>query len=116
LWLRKRAVATAAIDLSDGLSTDLGHICEESGVAAEVDEALLPVHPAASLEQALHGGEDYELLFTARAGTVLPRQIAGVPLTQIGRIVRRRSSAPTMTLRTKKGREPLAPAGWQHFS
>ena len=65
LWLVRHGLASAAIDLSDGLSTDLAHICEESGVAAEVNAAALPIHPAATLPQALNGGEDYELLFTA---------------------------------------------------
>ncbi len=60
-----RGLATAAIDLSDGLSTDLAHLCEESGLAAEIDAEALPVDARATLEQALHGGEDYELLFTA---------------------------------------------------
>ena len=58
-------IATAAIDLSDGLSTDLAHLCEESGLAAEIEVESLPVDARATLEQALHGGEDYELLFTA---------------------------------------------------
>ena len=116
LWLQRKGLATAAIDLSDGLSTDLSHLCEESGVAAEVDAAALPVHPLASLEQALHGGEDYELLFAAPARAKLRREIAGVPVTRIGRIVRRRSGGPAVTLRTDQGSVPLAPRGWQHFS
>jgi len=57
LQLQRRGLASAALDLSDGLSTDLTHICEESGVAAEVDAALLPLHSGATLAQALHGGE-----------------------------------------------------------
>jgi thiamine-monophosphate kinase len=115
LWLRRKGVATAAIDLSDGLSTDLEHLCEESGVAAEVDASLLPLHPSASLEEALHGGEDYELLFTAAENARVPRAIGGVPVTRIGRIARRRAGTPAVMMRTQKGVEPLAPAGWQHF-
>jgi thiamine-monophosphate kinase len=116
IWLRRRAMATAAIDVSDGLSTDLNHLCEESGVAAEVDSASLPLHPGATLEQALHGGEDYELLFTAEPAARMPRHIGGVPVTRIGRMVRQRKGAPLVTLRTDEGDTPLLPQGWQHFS
>ncbi len=87
LWLARRGLASAAIDLSDGLSTDLAHLCEESHVAAEVDAAALPIHPDATLEQALHGGEDYELLFAAPPAARVPRRIAGIPVTRIGRVV-----------------------------
>ncbi len=116
LWLQRRRMATAAIDLSDGLSTDLNHLCEESGVAAEVDIAALPIHPAATQEQALSGGEDYELLFTARAKTRMPRQIGGIPITKIGRIVAAHASRPTVTLISPRGRKPLEPRGWEHFA
>ena len=116
LWLQRRALATAAIDISDGLSTDLAHICEESSVAAEVDADLLPVHASATQEQALHGGEDYELLFTAREGAPIPASIAGVAVTRIGRIVRRRNERPPITLITGRQRQPLTPRGWEHFS
>jgi thiamine-monophosphate kinase len=116
LWLRRRAVATAAIDLSDGLSTDLTHLCEESRVAAEVDAALLPIHPAATLAQALHGGEDYELLFTVPENARVPRAIAGVPITRIGRMVQRKQNRPAVTILTPPGKQALAPRGWEHFS
>src|SRR5665213_2946777 len=82
--LLRRKLATACIDISDGLSTDLAHLCRASGVAAEVDESAIPIHPLASkldataaLNAALHGGEDYELLFSAPASTHMPRQLAG---------------------------------------
>ena len=114
-WLAGRGIATAAIDLSDGLSTDLAHLCEESHVAAEVDAAALPIHSGATLAQALHGGEDYELLFTAPSTARLPRSIGGVPVTRIGRIVRRRKGRPMAALLTAQGPEPLVPRGWQHF-
>lgn len=114
----------AAIDLSDGLSTDLAHICEESGLAAEIDAAAIPVHPLAieaqrkgwvgsAIELALHGGEDYELLFTAEAEAGISRKIAGVPVTRIGRMVRGR---PKITLRDASNRaRRITPQGWEHF-
>jgi len=116
LWLRKREIATAAIDLSDGLSTDLMHLCEESGVAAEIDAELLPVHPGATLEQALNGGEDYELLFTASPSARVPKSIAGVPVARIGRILKRGGKRATVTMKTAESSMPLQPKGWQHFS
>jgi thiamine-monophosphate kinase len=116
LWLARRSAATAAIDISDGLSTDLQHLCEESGVSAEVDAAALPVYAGASLEQALHGGEDYELLFTAAPTAQPPRRISGVPITRIGRILRSRRTRPQIVLLTVDGDKPLTPEGWEHFS
>jgi len=116
LYLQRRSLASAALDISDGLSTDLAHLCDESSVAAEVDAALLPMSPGATLAQALHGGEDYELIFTAPANARIPKSIAGVPITQIGRIVSPRSNRPPVTLLTTHGRQPLEPQGWEHFS
>ena len=116
LWLAQHGLASAAIDLSDGLSTDLAHLCEESRVAAEVDAVALPVHSGATLEQALHGGEDYELLFAATPEARVPRSIAGVSVTCIGRIVRPRKDRPALALVTVNGTRPLAPRGWEHFS
>lgn len=116
LALVRWGLATAALDLSDGLSTDLTHLCEESGVAAEVDATALPISPGATLDQALHGGEDYELLFTASGSVRLPRSISGVPITKIGRIVTSHAGKPLITLLTGEGAEPLETRGWEHFS
>jgi thiamine-monophosphate kinase len=116
LWLQRRGLVSAALDLSDGLSTDLAHLCEESGVAAEVDAALLPLGLGATLDQALHGGEDYELLFSAPPAARLPRAIGGVAVTRIGRILKARSGQPAVILLTQEGPKPLEPHGWEHFS
>ncbi|HEX4021960.1 MAG TPA: thiamine-phosphate kinase [Acidobacteriaceae bacterium] len=122
--LLARRLATAAIDISDGLSTDLDHLCEESGLAAVIDVATLPIHPLAaseknSLHLALHGGEDYELLFTASAQTKIPRSIAGVPITCIGQMQPARRKQPRMQLLRRVGTrpvlEPLPTQGWEHY-
>jgi thiamine-monophosphate kinase len=113
--LVRRKIATAAIDVSDGLSVDLEHLCEESGVRAEVDAALLPIGSGATLEDALHGGDDYELLFTANAGARVPRSIAGIPVHRIGRMLRRQVGRPQMTLVKNGLRTELKSEGWQHF-
>jgi thiamine-monophosphate kinase len=125
--LLRRRLATACIDLSDGLSTDLAHLCTASNVAAELDLAQLPLHPlAAALEERaqitalLHGGEDYELLFTAAPTTKIPRSIANVPITRIGRILKPQKSKPQMILLsdTEQGtdRFELQPRGWEHLA
>lgn len=116
-WLRKRGLATALIDLSDGLSVDLAHICQESGVSALVDAAKIPVAKGADLRHALHGGEDYELLFTAPVKKKVPPRIAGVNITEIG-IIKRSSyyRAAIMILEENGKEQPLEPRGWQHFS
>jgi thiamine-monophosphate kinase len=116
LWLSSRSMATAAIDISDGLSTDLAHLCRASRVAGEIDAAALPIHPGATRAQALHGGEDYELLFAAPASARVPRSIAGVPITRIGRVLPRPSGKPLLTLLTERGTLPLESRGWEHFS
>ncbi len=116
LWLAGRGLATAAVDLSDGLSTDLAHLCEESGVAAEVEAGVLPIAEGATLKQALDGGEDYELLFTAAEGAKVPRAIGGVRVTRIGRMVKAGRGRPQVTLVTERGQEALAAGGWEHFA
>jgi thiamine-monophosphate kinase len=112
--LREMRIPTSMIDLSDGLSTDLAHICEESGTGAEIEAAEIPVSRGATLEQALHGGEDYELLFTASEKKRVPLSIAGVSVRRIGRVTRDRRQM--MWLRTPDGeRMPMPVAGWEHF-
>lgn len=100
-------IAASCMDLSDGLSSDLRRICEASGVGAEIESRALPIALGATLEEALHGGEDYELLFTARPGVKVPRRIAETGITQIGSVV----AADGVWL---DGRE-LKAGGWEHF-
>jgi thiamine-monophosphate kinase len=115
-WLRRKGLASAMIDISDGLSTDLEHICEESGVGAEIESAAIPRARVGrraqqvGLDLALHGGEDYELLFTS--AKKIPAQVAGVLMTRIGRITRKRR----MVLTEDDGaRRTLEVRGWEHF-
>ena len=117
--LLRRRLATACIDLSDGLSTDLAHLCTESRLAADIHTAALPLSPLPgnTLHRALHGGEDYELLFAAAPSTRVPRSLAGVPITPIGVLRHPRRTAPQVTLVDTVGnRTPLAPQGWQHLA
>jgi thiamine-monophosphate kinase len=115
--LRRKSMASAMIDTSDGLSTDLAHICEESKVGAEIDAALIPqaktgkTDRSVGPELALHGGEDYELLFTAPQGKHIPAEIAGTPITEIGRITRKRGIFIREGGKTRR----LKAQGWEHF-
>jgi thiamine-monophosphate kinase len=116
-FLRKRTLASAMIDISDGLSTDLGHLCEESRVGAEIQAEAIPMavigKPVRKVELrfALHGGEDYELLFTAPRGKRVPSRIAGVAVTQIGQVTRGRG----VFLEQDGVKRKLPPQGWEHF-
>jgi thiamine-monophosphate kinase len=119
--LAGRKLASAMIDLSDGLSVDLAHICEASGVGAEVEAGRVPISPALEcfardpLALALDGGEDYELLFAVR-----PARLAAVEalaskhrLTRIGRI----TSGRRIYLVDARGkRKPLRAGGFEHFA
>jgi thiamine-monophosphate kinase len=113
-YLRQKKLASAMIDTSDGLSTDLRHICEEGGVGAVVEGAALPrTSGQDALQLALHGGEDYELVFTASPSKSVPSSIAGVPVTRIGAI----TSSKQVKLHTSDGKlRALEPHGWQHFA
>lgn len=116
-FLRKKSLASAMIDTSDGLSTDLSHICKESGVGAVIELERIPRGTVGnpkrdvSVELALHGGEDYEILFTSPARKRIPPDIAGVKMTEVGRITSRRG----MFLHGPHGIERLVPRGWEHF-
>jgi thiamine-monophosphate kinase len=122
-WLARSGVASAMIDISDGLSTDLAHLCEASGVGARIWAEKIPVlsKPAGlrglgidPLRLALDGGDDYELLFTVprRQAPRLPKRFRGVPLTILGEVSREKN----LNLVDARGRtKPLHPHGWDPF-
>ncbi|MGZ4858408.1 MAG: thiamine-phosphate kinase [Candidatus Angelobacter sp.] len=116
-WLRKHRCASAMIDLSDGLSVDLAHICQESRVSAKITASRLPLGKGADLALALHGGEDYELLFTAPSRAKVPAQIAGIRITEIGEIRNRGDYWSAIQILEDNGRvRPLPQRGWEHFA
>jgi len=126
-FLAQTGVATAAIDVSDGLSSDLGHVCEESRVGVRVRAEAIPVSPALQdfcrrvgedpVRFALAGGEDYVLAATLRAGRFDEVAAAfaarfGRPLHRIGQVI----AGDGVELVTPDGRrERLRPTGWDHF-
>jgi thiamine-monophosphate kinase len=113
------------IDISDGLSSDLHHLCEESGVGATIDAGSLPldehvVHLCGRraldpLALALHGGEDFELLFTIAPDKVshLPKRVDGVSISHIGQIT---EQSGHILIREKNHEWDLPPQGFRHFS
>ena len=122
--LGEERLATSMIDLSDGLSSDLNHVCAASGVGALIDSSLLPIDERVTelcgrraldpLQLALHGGEDFELLFTVKPADVarLPRRVDGTEIKRIGEITDARDG-----VRVSEGTRvwELKPGGWVHF-
>lgn len=122
-WLAQKGLATAMMDLSDGLSTDLPRLCDASGVGARIEASNIPVAQASerqprrkheAVKLALNGGDDYELLFTVshRKAKLIPKTFQRVLLTRIGTITRQRN----LLLVEKDGhKRPLLPGGWDPF-
>src|SRR3989454_5672386 len=117
-------LATAMIDISDGLSSDLAHLCGESDVGALIQSASIPSDPDViklcgrraldPLALALHGGEDFELLFTVQPHNIarLPKRVDGVSISRIGEI-----TDQTNTIKIAEGNRvwDLQPQGFEHF-
>lgn len=124
ILLGEQQLASAMIDVSDGLSSDLNHLCEESGVGAVIDAARIPIDQLVTeicgrraldpLMLALHGGEDFELLFTVKPENVarLPRKVDGVSICQIGEIT---GDLGKMRVAEKDRVWDLKPGGFDHF-
>jgi thiamine-monophosphate kinase len=124
LLLGEKQLATAMIDVSDGLSSDLGHLCAESNVGALIDAAKIPIDQLVTelcgrraldpLMLALHGGEDFELLFTVRPGDVtrLPKRVDGVSICQIGEIT---NEPHKIRVAERDKVWELQPGGFEHF-
>jgi len=121
-----RGVARAAMDVSDGLAQDLGHLCRAGGVGATLDLAALPLSPAAAaaaardpalLPRLAAGGDDYELLFAAAPGDAgrvrRAARAAGTPVTRIGHFT---PGPPEVTVTGPEGGAVNLPReGWSHF-
>jgi thiamine-monophosphate kinase len=109
------------IDVSDGLSSDLGHLCDESGVGVQIREERVPLSRelrsakglrGSPFSYALSGGEDYELLFTVRPENVKKLLSLRIPVAEIGRITKAKERALILRGGTKA---PLVPSGYDHF-
>jgi thiamine-monophosphate kinase len=122
--LGEEQLATSMIDLSDGLSSDLNRLCEASGVGALIESSWLPIDERVielcgrraldPLQLALHGGEDFELLFTVKPGDVarLPRKVDAVGIQRIGEI---RNPSEGVQISEGSRTWELKPGGWKHF-
>jgi thiamine-monophosphate kinase len=122
-WLSEKRVASAMMDLSDGLSSDLRRLCEASKVGALIKSENLPSVGVTKLQRkngvdpmklALHGGDDYELLFTVSKSkaTRLPGSVGGIAITRIGEI----TPARDVLVADGDGRSRvLKPRGWDPF-
>lgn len=111
-----------AIDVSDGLLADLDHICESSKASAQIMVEQVPVHPMVKAnfsnhqELALHGGEDYELLFTADNATIArAKQALDCPVTVIGEVTREESATRVTVVDSQGNAVPWERGGWEHF-
>lgn len=116
-YLREHQIASAMVDISDGLSTDIMHICQESHVGAVLRANAIPIaslnRHEVELRHALHGGDEYQLLFTAPQGRRVPNAIAGVPITLIGYVT---EDAGEVMIEYENGNATeLEAGGWQHF-
>jgi thiamine-monophosphate kinase len=125
----RHSIASATTDTSDGLSTDLTHICEASGVSARIFAAQIPAVklPASldrqrfnPLELALHGGEDYQLLFTVPAAREhqMPKSFRGTRITRIGEIRNAKSGRRSSSIELvgmDGNKTLLLPRGWDSF-
>lgn len=121
-WLAEKRLATSMIDISDGLSTDLRHLCPAPHLGALLDHdgfpavevpARLQTRIGNPLELALHGGDDYELLFTARRWKLpsLPWKFHGLTISPIGYV----TSGPNLVWYDPKEPRILHPGGWDSF-
>lgn len=122
-WLAEKKIATAMMDLSDGLSSDLARLCAASRTGALLERGKIPQVPiphsfskyaADPLQLAFHGGDDYELLFTVppRKAKLLPKSFQGVSLTAIGKITR---SHKVLVQDAQGHVMQLGPRGWDPF-